>query len=80
MLILTRRAGEGLYLGDSIRITVLGIQGKQIRLGLDVPSDMVVYRDEVYQRVKEENRLSMSINNEDLLAAAQLWNTAQKQE
>lgn len=78
MLILTRRPGEGLYLGDSVRIIILSVQGKQIKIGLDVPDDMVVYRDEIYQRVKEENRMAMTINNNDFLVAANLWKNAKK--
>ena len=57
MLILTRRPGESLYLGENIRITVLGMQGKQVKLGLEVPGDTTVYREEVYKRVIEESRL-----------------------
>jgi carbon storage regulator len=73
MLILTRRPGESLYVGDAIRITVLSLQGKNVRIGLDVPEDMVVYREEVYGRVSEENRMALAINTEDLLTAAQIW-------
>lgn len=78
MLILTRRSGESLYLGDTIRITILGIQGKQVKIGLDVPSEMTVYREELYQRIKEENRLATTITNNDLIAATQLWQTVKK--
>ena len=73
MLILTRRPGESLYLGEQIRITVLGMQGKQVKLGLDVPSDTTVYREEVYRRVIEENRRALEISNNDLMVAAELW-------
>ena len=74
MLILTRRPGESLYLGDDIRITVLGLQGKQIKLGLQVPAEMTVYREEVYKRVIEENQQAMAASTEDLMVAADLWN------
>lgn len=73
MLILTRRPGESLYVGDAIRITVLSLQGKNVRIGLDVPEDTVVYREEVYVRVSEENRMALAINTEDLMTAAQIW-------
>ncbi len=73
MLILTRRPGESLYVGENIRITVLGLQGKQVKIGLDVPNDMTVYREEVYKRVTEENRLAIETSNEDLLMVASLW-------
>ena len=73
MLILTRRPGESLYVGDNIRITILSLQGKQVRIGLDVPEDAVVYREEVFRRVKEENRMALTISKEDLLGAARIW-------
>ncbi|MDR1359611.1 MAG: carbon storage regulator CsrA [Deltaproteobacteria bacterium] len=73
MLILTRRTGESLHLGENIKITVLGIQGKQVKFGILVPDDIVVYREEVYLRVKEENRQAALAENTDLLAAAELW-------
>lgn len=73
MLILTRRPGESLYLGENIRITVLGIQGRQVKLGLDVPSETTVYREEVYKRVIEENRRALATKNEDFMVAAELW-------
>jgi carbon storage regulator len=78
MLILTRRSGQSLYVGDNIRITVLGIQGKQVKIGLELPEDMTVYRDEVYQRVMEENRMALQTSNEDLLTAARLWQDSKK--
>ena len=78
MLILTRRSGQSLYVGDNIRITVLGIQGKQVKIGLELPEDMTVYRDEVYQRVMEENRMAIQTSNEDLLVAAELWQDNKK--
>ena len=78
MLILTRRPGESLYLGDDIRITVLSLQGKQVKIGISLPLDMVVYREEVYRRVMEENRMALETSNEDLLVAAQLWHDVHK--
>ena len=79
MLILTRRSGESLYLGTDIRITVLGMQGKQVKLGLDVPPDTTVYREEVYKRVIEENRQALASSNEDVMVAAELWNINKKE-
>lgn len=78
MLILTRRPGESLYLGDNIKITVLGMQGKQVKLGLEVPSETTVYREEVYERVIEENRRALATNNEDFMVAADLWQAKKK--
>ena len=73
MLILARRPGESIYLGENIRITVLSMQGKQVKLGLDIPADMTVYREEIYKRAEEENKGAIPSNNEDLMVALQLW-------
>lgn len=78
MLILTRRPGEALHLGDDIKITILGIQGKQIKLGLDVPRDLTVYRDEVYKRIQEQNEEALQAREEDLMAATSLWPRTRK--
>ena len=61
MLILTRRIGECITIGDHIRIYVVGIRGKQVRLGIEAPADSVVHREEVYQRIVEENRLAAQV-------------------
>ena len=58
MLILTRRVGETLMIGDSINITVLGVKGNQIRLGIAAPRDVTVHREEVFQRSHDEDAAS----------------------
>lgn len=73
MLILTRRPGESLYLGDDIKLKVLSVQGKQIKLGLEVPDDLIVYREEVYLKIKQENEQALECADSDLLQAASLW-------
>jgi carbon storage regulator len=73
MLILTRRPGESIHLGDDIKITVLSIQGKQIKIGIEVPDDMTVYREEIYLRVQEQNKMAVELSDQDMLAAAELW-------
>ena len=78
MLILARKPGESLYVGADIRITVLSVQGKQVKIGITLPPDKVVYREEVYRRVMEENRMALATSTEDLLAAAQLWRDIRK--
>lgn len=78
MLILTRKPGESLYLGDNIRLKILSIQGKQVKLGLDVPEDMTVYREEVYLKIKEQNRQALESSSQDLLAAASLWHEKER--
>lgn len=56
MLILTRRIGESLNIGEDIKITLLGIKGNQVRIGIDAPKDVQVHREEIYDKIKRETR------------------------
>ena len=53
MLILTRKVGENLLIGDNISITVLSVRGNQVKIGVDAPKDVSVHREEIYHRIKE---------------------------
>ena len=55
MLILTRKLGESITIGDDIKITLLDIKGKQVRIGIEAPKDITVHREEVYQMIREQN-------------------------
>ena len=57
MLILTRRINETLNIGDDVQVTVLGIKGNQVRIGINAPRDVPVHREEIYQRIKREERV-----------------------
>jgi carbon storage regulator len=54
MLILTRRVGETLMIGDEVTVTVLGVKGNQVRIGVNAPKDVAVHREEIYDRIKKE--------------------------
>ncbi|HET6724400.1 MAG TPA: carbon storage regulator CsrA [Gammaproteobacteria bacterium] len=54
MLILTRRIGETVMIGDEVSITVLGVKGNQVRLGVNAPREVAVHREEIYSRIKNE--------------------------
>jgi carbon storage regulator len=57
MLILTRRVGETVMIGNEVTVTVLGVKGNQVRIGVNAPKDVAVHREEIYERIKREEDL-----------------------
>tara|TARA_B100000470_G_C19563302_1_gene290073 strand:+ start:155 stop:361 length:207 start_codon:yes stop_codon:yes gene_type:complete len=60
MLILTRRVGEALMIGENTKIVVLGVKGSQIRLGINAPKDIMVHREEIFDKIQEEKKQESS--------------------
>lgn len=65
MLILTRRVGETLMIGDDVTVTVLGVKGNQVRIGVDAPKEVAVHREEIYQRIQAEKEGDVNSDQED---------------
>ncbi len=65
MLILTRRIGETLIIGDDVNITVLGVKGNQVRLGINAPKDVSVHREEIYLRIQQEKQGIDSVDEDE---------------
>lgn len=78
MLVLTRKSGEVIRIGDDITVTVMDIRGKQVRLGIQAPASTIVHREEVYQRVQEENRLAAAIHLEEAASLVDIWKKGQR--
>jgi len=72
VLILTRKLGESITIGDDIKVTVLGIYGRQVRLGIEAPLKVVVHREEIYVKIQNENQKASRTIKEDLANVMQV--------
>ena len=73
MLILTRKLGESITIGDDIKIQILEIKGKQVRIGIDAPRKYSIHREEIYQRIQEENKLAAHHSPLSLKSLTDIW-------
>lgn len=73
MLILTRKIGETIAIGDDVKVQIIDVKGKQVRLGIQAPPSMAVHREEVYQRIQDQNRQAAGSRPDDLSEVADLW-------
>ncbi len=76
MLVLTRKVGEGIAIGDDVKIVVMQIKGKQVRLGIKASPSTIVHREEIYQRIQEENREASGADREKLDEAVNILSTS----
>ncbi|MDD3581037.1 MAG: carbon storage regulator CsrA [Desulfobacca sp.] len=73
MLIFTRKLGETIRIGDHIRIKIVDIKGKQVRVGIEAPLDVIVHREEIYLKILEENLQAAEVESVDLNEVTKLW-------
>ena len=73
MLILTRKSGERITIGERIRVTVLEIKKKQVRLGIEAPPNTMVHREEIFQKIQRENQLAAGTGKKAVDILARFW-------
>lgn len=78
MLVLTRKAGEGIIIGDDIKITIVELKGGGVRVGIDAPREMKVHRQEVFERIKQENKEAAQWDIADLDKLSSMLNGERK--
>lgn len=75
MLVLTRKSGDGIRIGDAVVVTVLEVRGKQVKLGITAPADLSVHRDEIYRMIREQNEMASLSDGMDVRGVKETWRT-----
>ena len=78
MLILTRKSGEGIRIGDSITLKIIEIRGNQVRLGVDAPKSVGVHREEIYELIREHNTLAAQSSPTSAEELTMIWKNGQE--
>ncbi len=78
MLVLTRKLGESIAIGDDIKVSIIQIKGKQVRLGIQAPQHKAVHREEIFQRIQEENKMAALISPVHLNQVGTFWKKTKK--
>ncbi|MCK5075060.1 MAG: carbon storage regulator CsrA [Calditrichia bacterium] len=79
MLVLTRRLGESVIISDSIKITIVDIEGRQVKVGIQAPKDIAIFRQEVYDRIKQENISAAQATMDNIRRAAKMLKLEKKE-
>jgi len=72
MLILTRKLGESIAIGDGIKVTLLEVQGKQVKIGVKAPGNVPIHRQEIYEKIQQENLHATGVSEQDLTRLTRL--------
>jgi len=80
MLVLTRKSGDGIRIGEGILVTVLEVRGKQVKIGITAPQDLSVHRDEVYRMIREQNEMASLSDGMDVTGVKEAWRTLNEAE
>ncbi len=66
MLVLERKTGESIIIGDNIKLKIFKVQGNSVRIGIEAPREVLIYREEIYEEIKKENLMASGVNLEEL--------------
>ena len=78
MLVLTRKLGEKIRIDDNITVSIVELDSRHAKIGIEAPRNIVIHREEVYERIQEENKQAAGIQNVDLQEIAKLWKEKKK--